>query len=69
MTGSKGVLIVKDERSRISRALTFLSRECAQTRPNSTMTLSVISGSSVLALTKLSGSADTALTGLVRLFF
>ncbi len=53
----------------IERALTFLSRERAQTRPDSTVTLSVISGSSVLAFTKLSGSAETALTGLVRLFF
>jgi hypothetical protein len=54
---------------RIERALTFLSRERAQTKPDSTVTLSVISGSSVLAFTKLSGSAETALTGLVRLFF
>jgi len=53
----------------LERALTFLSRERAQTRPDSTVTLSVISGSSVLAFTKLSGSAETALTGLVRLFF
>jgi len=53
----------------IERALTFLSRERAQTRPDSTVTLSVISGSSVLAFTKLSGSAVTALTGLARLFF
>ena len=68
MTGSKGVLIVKNERSRISRALTFLSRECAQTRPNSTVTLSVISGSSVLAFTKLPATAVTTITGLVRLF-
>jgi hypothetical protein len=53
----------------IERVLTFLSREHAQTKPDSTVTLSVISGSSVLAFTKLSGSAVTALTGLVRLFF
>jgi hypothetical protein len=53
----------------IERVLTFLSREHAQTRPDSTVTLSVISGSSVLAFTKLSGSAESALTGLVRLFF
>jgi hypothetical protein len=46
----------------------FLSRERAQAKPDSTVTLSVISGSSVLAFTKLSGSAVTALTGLVRLF-
>jgi len=50
--------------------ITFLSRERAQTKPDTTMTLSVISGSSVLALTKLSGGAAvTALAGLARLFF
>ena len=54
---------------RIRRVITFLSRECAQTKPDTTVTLSVISGSSVLAFTKFSGSAVTALTGLVRLFF
>ena len=58
-----------DNRRRIERVITFLSRELAQTKPDSTVTLSVISGSSILAVTKLSGSADTALTGLVRLFF
>ena len=54
---------------RIERALTFLSRELGQSKPDNTVILSVISGSSVLAFTKLSGSAETALTGLVRLFF
>ena len=55
---------------RIERVITFLSRERAQTKPDTTMTLSVISGSSVLALTKLSGGAAvTALAGLARLFF
>jgi hypothetical protein len=54
---------------RIERAITFLSRELAQTKPDTTVALSVISGSSVLAFTKFSGSAVSALTGLVRLFF
>ena len=54
---------------RIERVITFLSREHAQTKPDTTLTLSVISGTSVLAFTKLSDSAVTALTGLVRLFF
>jgi hypothetical protein len=58
---------VKNNR-RIGRVITFLSRERAQTKPETTVTLSVISGSSVLAFTKLSGSAETALAGLVRLF-
>jgi hypothetical protein len=53
---------------RIERVITFLSREHAQTKPDTTVTLSVISGTSVLAFTKLSGGA-AALTGLVRLFF
>jgi hypothetical protein len=53
----------------IERVLTFLSRECAQTKPDNTVVLSVISGTSVLAFAKVSGSAVTALTGLARLFF
>jgi hypothetical protein len=53
----------------IERAITFLSRERAQTKPDSTVTLSVISASSLLAFTKVSGSAGTALAGLARLFF
>jgi hypothetical protein len=54
---------------RIERVITFLSREHAQTKPDNTVVLSVISGTSVLAFTKASGSAVTALTGLARLFF
>jgi hypothetical protein len=53
---------------RIERVLAFLSREAAQTKPDNTVVLSVISGTSLLAFTKVSGeSAVTALTGLVRL--
>ena len=55
--------------SRIEKAFTFLSRELAQTKPDSTVTLSVISGTSVLALTRLPEGAVTALAGLVRLVF
>lgn len=52
----------------IERALAFLSREAAQAKPDNTVVLSVISGTSLLAVTKVSGeSAVTALTGLVRL--
>ena len=51
---------------RIERVLT---RERAQTRPDNTVVLSVISGTSVLAFTKVPGSAVTALSGLVRLLF
>jgi hypothetical protein len=53
----------------IERVLAFLSREVAQTKPDNTVVFSVVSGTSLLAVTKLSGEgAVTALTGLVRLF-
>jgi hypothetical protein len=53
----------------IERVLAFLSREAAQAKPDNTMVLSVITGTSLLAVTRVSGeSAVTALTGLVRLF-
>jgi hypothetical protein len=61
--------MVENYSRRIERVTALLSRECAQSKPDTTLTLSVISGSSLLAFTKLSGSAVTALTGLVRLFF
>jgi len=53
----------------IERVITFLSRERAQAKPDNTVMLSVISGTSVLAFTKVPGSAVTALAGLARLFF
>ena len=53
----------------IERVITFLSRERAQSKPDNTVMLSVISGTSVLAFTKVPGSAVTALAGLARLFF
>jgi hypothetical protein len=62
-------LAVKGNRSqKIEQLATFLSRELAQTRPDNTFTLSVISGTSVLALTRFSDSAATALMSVVRLF-
>jgi hypothetical protein len=60
---------VTQHESRIEKVFTFLSRELAQTKPDSTVTLSVISGTSVLAFTRLPDSAVTALAGLVRLVF
>jgi hypothetical protein len=58
-----------NESGRIKRFLAFLSRERAQMKPDSTVTISVISASSLLALEKVSGSAVvTAITGLARLF-
>jgi len=60
--------VTQHDGRRIERALAFLSREVAQTKPDNTVILSVMSGSSVLAFTRVPGSAVTALTGLVRLF-
>lgn len=58
-----------NESGRIKRFLAFLSRERAQMKPDSTVTLSVLSASSLLALEKFSGAAVvTAVTGLARLF-
>ena len=60
---------MQHEPSRIKRVLTFLSRERAQMKPDSTVTISVLSASSLLAVEKFSGNAvATAITGLVRLF-
>jgi hypothetical protein len=58
---------VKNNRKHLELA-TLLSRERGQTRPESTLVLSVLSGSTVLVFTGLSGGSATALTGLVRLF-
>ena len=54
-------------RRAIETALAFLSRELAQTKPDTTLTLSVISGTSVLAFTRLPATAVAAVAGLVRL--
>lgn len=61
--------MTKQDRRRIERVLTFLSLERAQTKPENTVVLSVITGTSVLAFTRVSDSAALALTGLARLFF
>jgi hypothetical protein len=53
----------------IARLITFLSRERGQVKPDNTVTLSVITGSSMLALSRLSdNAAASAVTRLVRLF-
>jgi len=59
---------MQNKPGRIKRFLAFLSRERAQVKPNSTVTISVLSASSLLAFEKFSGNAVTAITGLVRLF-
>ena len=55
-------------RHRIDEFLTFLSREHAQAKPDKTVTLTVISGSSILAFTRFSENGASAVTSLVRLF-
>ena len=62
-------MVKHNQRHRIDELVTFLSRERAQTMPEYTITLSVISGSSVLAFTRLSDGAASVMSGLVRLFF
>jgi hypothetical protein len=62
-------LIVKSHRRRkIDELVALLRRERAQAKPDTTFTLSVISGTSVLAFTRFSDSAANALIGVVRLF-
>ena len=56
------------DRHRIQELLTFLSREHAQAKPDKTVTLTVISGSSFLAFTRFSESGASAVGSLVRLF-
>lgn len=55
-------------RHRVYELITFLSREHAQTKPDKTVTLTVISGSSFLAFTRFSENGANAVTSLVRLF-
>ncbi len=56
------------DRHRVQEFLTFLSREHAQAKPDKTVTLTVISGSSFLAFTRFSESGASAVGSLVRLF-
>jgi hypothetical protein len=59
---------VKLDRARRSKAIAGLLRESAQTTPQYAISLSVISGTSMLNFTGLPRHAATALIGLVRLF-
>ena len=58
----------QNDRHRIQEFLTFLSREHAQAKPDKTVTLAVISGSSFLAFTRISENGASAVSSLVRLF-
>ena len=53
---------------RIEELIALLSRESAETTPKDTVTLSVISGTSVLAFTRFSESGANVMTSVVRLF-
>ena len=57
------------QKHRIAQLVTRLAHERGQAMPEYTVTLSVISGSSVLAFSGLSNSAANVITGVVRLFF
>ena len=58
----------RNQKHRIEKLFTALPRERAQTMPEYTLTLSVISGSSLLAFTRLSESAAHAITSVGRFF-
>jgi len=60
--------VKQNDRHRIQEFLTFLSREHAQAKPDKTVTLAVISGSSFLAFTRISENGASAVSSLVRLF-
>jgi hypothetical protein len=60
--------VSRNQKHRIEQLFTALSRERAQTMPEYTLTLSVISGSSLLAFTRLSESAAQAITSVGRFF-
>jgi hypothetical protein len=59
---------VRLDRARRSKAIAAVLRESAQTTPQYAISLSVISGTSMLNFTGLPRNAATALIGLVRLF-
>jgi hypothetical protein len=60
--------VKQHSRHRIQEFLTFLSREHAQAKPDKTVTLTVISGSSFLAFTRFSENGASAVSSLARLF-
>jgi hypothetical protein len=60
--------VKQENRHRVQEFLAFLSREHAQAKPDKTVTLAVISGSSLLAFTRVSENGASAVTSLVRLF-
>jgi hypothetical protein len=56
------------QRHQIQELISHLARERAQTVPEYALTLSVVSGSTVLALATPSDSTTNAIKGVVRLF-
>jgi hypothetical protein len=62
-------LIVKQiPTDRIEELIAFLTREAAEANPKNTVTLSVISGTSLLAFTRFSESTANVMRSVVRLF-
>jgi hypothetical protein len=59
---------VKHVRYRIAGLIAGLSHERAQTTPNYAISLSIVSGTSLLHFTSVPRNAATALIGLARLF-
>jgi hypothetical protein len=59
---------VKQDRARRAKVIARLLRESAQTTPQYAISLSVISGTSMLNFTGLPRNAASALLGLVRQF-
>jgi hypothetical protein len=59
---------LKHRSYRRAKFIAGLSQECAQTTPQYAMSLSVISGTSLLNFTSVPRNAVSALIGLARLF-
>jgi hypothetical protein len=59
---------VNHDRDRTEKGMARLLRESAQTTPHHAVSLSVLSGTSMLTFTSLPRNVATALIGLVRLF-
>jgi hypothetical protein len=60
--------VSRNQKHRIEKLFTTLSHERGQTMPEYTLTVSVISGSSLLAFTRLSESAAHVVTSVGRFF-
>jgi hypothetical protein len=62
------LIVTYIRRDRIEELIALLSRESAETTPKDTVTLSVITGTSFLAVTRFSESTANVMQSVVRLF-